>query len=166
MSLIYRYNFSEEITHRILCFSKLYQYDERNDYKEKWEIWCEENNELILKETDRLNKLGYEGEVLDKMYKASRYYFRKKKLEKNIPKRRERYISLSRELLQNIDLYISENLKLEMKPKDMFIRFCEINNELIQKTIIELNEKGFNEKDEINFKIKKTFKNRYFNLTH
>ena len=100
------------------------------------------------------------------MYKASRYYFRKKKLEKNIPKRRERYISLSRELLQNIDLYISENLKLEMKPKDMFIRFCEINNELIQKTIIELNEKGFNEKDEINFKIKKTFKNRYFNLTH
>ena len=138
MSLIYRYNFSEEITHRILCFSKLYQYDERNDYKEKWEIWCEENNELILKETDRLNKLGYEGEVLDKMYKASRYYFRKKKLEKNIPKRRERYISLSRELLQNIDLYISENLKLEMKPKDMFIRFCEINNELIQKTIIEL----------------------------
>ena len=90
MSLIYRYNFSEEITHRILCFSKLYQYDERNDYKEKWEIWCEENNELILKETDRLNKLGYEGEVLDKMYKASRYYFRKKKLEKNIPKRRER----------------------------------------------------------------------------
>jgi hypothetical protein len=166
MSIIYRFNFSEEISHRILCFSKLYQFDERNDYKEKWELWCEMNNELILKETERLKQLGYEGEILEKMYKASRYYFRKKKLEKNIPKKREQYISLSKEFLHQIDMYISENLKLEIKPKDMFIRFCEIYNELIHTTINELNEKGFNDHEEINFKIKKTFKNRYFNLTH
>jgi hypothetical protein len=68
--------------------------------------------------------------------------------------------------LQNIDTYIKENLKLEIKPKDMFIRFCELYNELIQTTITELNKKGFNDREEIDYKIKKTFKNRYFNLTH
>jgi hypothetical protein len=48
----------------------------------------------------------------------------------------------------------------------MFIQFCELYNDLIQTTIKELNEKGFNNRDDINSKIKKTFKNRYFNLTH
>lgn len=166
MSIIYRYNFSENISHRILCFSKLYQFEERADYKEKWDLWCEENNELILQETERLTQLGYEGDILDKMYRSSRYYFRKKKLEKNIPKKREQYISLSKEFLQNIDLYIKENLKLEIKPKDMFIQFCELYADLIQTSIKELNEKGFLDREEIEYKIKKTFKNRYFNLTH
>jgi endo-alpha-1,4-polygalactosaminidase (GH114 family) len=106
MSIIYRFNFSEKISHRILCFSKMYQYEERTFYKEKWDLWCEENNDLILTETERLKQLGYEGDVLDKMYKASRYYFRKKKMEKNIPKKREQYISLSKQILQSIDFYI------------------------------------------------------------
>ena len=163
---IYRYNLSEDISKRILAFSKLYEYEERNDYKEKWELWCEEYNDLILSETERLTQLGYEGDVIDKMYRSSRYYFRKKKLEKNIPKKREQYIPLSKLLLQNIDTYISENIKLVIKPKDMFIQFCEIHNELIQETVKELNEKGFTDRDEIDCKIKKTFKNRYFNLTH
>jgi len=166
MSIIYRYNFTESVSHRILAFSKLYQFEERADYKEKWELWCEENNELILQETKRLIQLGYEGDVLDKMYRSSRYYFRKKKMEKNVPKKRDQYISLSKEFLQNIDTYITDNLKLAIKPKEMFIQFCEIYNELIQTTTKELNEKGYNDREEIDYKIKKTFKNRYFNLTH
>jgi hypothetical protein len=163
---IYRYNLSEDLSKKILAFSKLYEFEERNDYKEKWELWCEENNDLILLESERLTQLGYEGKILDKMFRASRYYFRKKKLEKNIPKKRERYISLSKQLLQNIDTYINENIKLVIKPKDMFIQFCEIYDELIKETIKELNEKGFTDREEIDCKIKKTFKNRYFNLTH
>ena len=166
MSVIYRYNLSENISHRILSFSKLYQFEERADYKEKWDLWCEEHNELILTETERLTQLGYEGDVLDKMYRSSRYYFRKKKMEKNIPKKRDQYISLSKQFLQTIDMYITENLKLEIKPKNMFIQFCQIYSELIQETVKELNEKGFTDREEIDFKIKKTFKNRYFNLTH
>jgi len=166
MSVIYRYNLSENISHRILSFSKLYQFEERADYKEKWDLWCEEHNELILTETERLTQLGYEGDVLDKMYRSSRYYFRKKKMEKIIPKKRDQYISLSKQFLQTIDMYITENLKLEIKPKNMFIQFCQIYSELIQETVKELNEKEFTDREEIDFKIKKTFKNRYFNLTH
>jgi len=166
MTSIYRYNFSEELVHKILCFSKMYQFEERKDYKEKWELWCEENNDCILKETERLTALGYEGDILIKMYKASRYYFRKKKLEKHIPKKREQYISISRELLEKMDTYITDNLKLEKKPKDMFIQFCELYSDFIQLSVDELNEKGYQDRSDIHLKIKKTFKNRYFSLTH
>jgi hypothetical protein len=163
---IYRYKFSPEIVEKILYFSKLNEFAERKDYVEKWNVWCEENALEIQEEENRLIGLGYTGNVLNKMFKSSRYYFRKKTLVKVEPKQRGQYIYLYNELLEKMDEYIHSNISFSIKPQELYIQFCELNNELIQQTIVELIEKNNFQREDIDFKIKKTFKNRYFNITH
>ena len=163
---IYRYKLSPEIVEKILYFSKLNEFVERKEYMEKWNLWCEENSLEIQEEENRLIGLGYTGNVLNKMFKSSRYYFRKKTLVKVEPKQRSQYIYLYNELLEKMDEYINSNISFSIKPQDMYIQFCELNSELIQDTTVELIDKNNFQREDIDFKIKKTFKNRYFNITH
>jgi hypothetical protein len=81
-------------------FSKIHQYDHRKDFKEAWEIWTENNDELIEDEIRRLNNFGYDGDVVDKMFKSARYYFRKKSTEKKEPRKRRSYVGIQSELLE------------------------------------------------------------------
>ena len=163
---IYRYKLSPELVEKILYFSKLHEFEERKDYVENWKLWCEENTLEIQEEEKRLLDLGYTGDVLNKMFKSSRYYFRKKTMIKVEPKQRCQYIYLYGELLEKMDEYILSNISLSIRPQELFIQFCELNSDLIQQTIVELNEKNNFQREDIDFKIKKTFKNRYFNITH
>ena len=163
---IYRFQFSEDITHSILCFSKLHEFEDRKDYQEYWKKWCEENEEMIRLEQERLERLGYQGDMMEKMYRSSRYYFRKKKMEKSVPKERDTYVSISKERLKTIDSFIRENLFLNIKPKDLFIQFLEYYSEWVSEIQEEYIQKGISDKEIIIEKIKKTFKNRYFNITH
>lgn len=163
---IYRYKLSPEIVEKILYFSKLNEFAERTEYMEKWKLWCEENVLEIQEEENRLIGLGYTGNVLNKMFKSSRYYFRKKTLVKVEPKQRGQYIYLYSELLEKMDEYINSNISFSIKPQDMYIHFCELNSQLIQETTVELIDKNNFQREDIDFKIKKTFKNRYFNITH
>jgi len=66
------------------CFSKVHQYDDRHAYKSEWTKWTqqEEIAQAIDVEKRRLQENGYKGDIEDKMFKAGRYYFRKKTLPK------------------------------------------------------------------------------------
>ena len=79
---IYRYKLSIEVMDEITTFSKVHQYDDRHTYKEAWNRWKDDHDDFISAEAERLRRLGYVGSVEDKMYKAGRYYFRKKKHNK------------------------------------------------------------------------------------
>ena len=107
---IYRYKFTNEFTIELYKFSKVHQYDHRKDFKEAWEIWIDDNSNLVDDEVRRLTNLGYDGDVLDKMFKSARYYFRKKSVEKKEPKQRRQYISVNRELLDAMDKHIEQNI--------------------------------------------------------
>jgi hypothetical protein len=87
MSNIYRFNFDNGIVSILKNFSKIHQYDDIETYKESWKLWVDENKETINRETDRLVNSGYEGDVLDKLYKSGRYYFRNKKTTAEKPKK-------------------------------------------------------------------------------
>ena len=65
---IYRYKFTTEFMEELYTFSKIHQYDERQDFKEAWNMWVEDNNELIVEEGRRLENLGYDGDILDKIW--------------------------------------------------------------------------------------------------
>ena len=65
---IYRYKFTDDFTKELYAFSKIHQYDHRKDFKDAWNIWIEENEEIIAKESDvipqsylRLFELGQDG---------------------------------------------------------------------------------------------------------
>lgn len=163
---IYRYKFSAELMEMLYRFSKIHQYDDREEFKEAWNIWIEKNLEEVNNEVRRLDSIGYEGDILDKMFKSARYYFRKKSTEKKAPKERRVYVSCHKDTLDAIDYDIMNELKnnLEYKPADGFNSFCLNNVNVLKNEISHLLEANIDESEEIREKIKKTYKNRYFML--
>ena len=160
---IYRYKFTDEIIIEIHNFAKIHQFDERKDFKDAWNNWIIENDSLISTEVQRLIELGYEGDVIDKMYKSARYYFRKKTTEKKEPNKRRNYIGLQKELLESMDNHIKNNIKNEdYKPSIGFDNFCKENLNLLKIEINKLIHFNITDTQEIKNKIKKTYKNRYF----
>ena len=166
-SIIYRYKFTEEFMEELYKFSKIHQYDDRKDFKEAWKVWTEDNGEIIDIEMRRLLNLGYEGDVLTKMFKSARYYFRKKSPQKKEPKQRRPYISVNRELLDAMDNHIEEKIyNSDYQPKTGFTEFCKENEAILKETITKIFEQGIKDSNLIEDKIKKTYKNRYFMLTN
>ena len=162
---IYRYKFIEEFTSELYKFSKIHQYDHRKDFKEAWNIWVDDNQSLVDEEVRRLSNLGYDGDILDKMFKSARYYFRKKTTEKKEPQKRRVYIGVEKELLEAMDKHIIQNVNnKDYKPSDGFSLFCKENIEILQEEVNRLCKCGLTNHIEIKDKIKKTYKNRYFML--
>lgn len=160
---IYRYKFTNEFTEELFKFSKIHQYDHRKDFKEAWEIWMDNNDDLVDEEVRRLKNLGYEGNVIDKMFKSARYYFRKKSTEKKEPVKRRVYVGTQKELLEEMDLHIKNHINSgDFKPSDGFDEFCKENIDLLKEQVSLLYKTGITDSNEIKAKIKKTYKNRYF----
>ena len=165
-NIIYRFKFTEEFMRELYNFAKIHQYDERKDFKEAWKIWTEDNQDIVYEEIRRLSNLGYDGDVIDKMFKSARYYFRKKSTEKTTPRHRRQYISVPHELLDAMDNHIYENIYNEdYQPKTGFVSFCKLNESIVKETLTKLFEQSIKDSKMIEDKIKKTYKNRYFMLT-
>ena len=160
---IYRYKFTNEFTDELYKFSKVHQYDHRTDFKEAWEVWVEDNSYLVDDEVRRLTNLGYNGDILDKMFKSARYYFRKKSTEKKEPAKRRIYVGTRKDLLEAMDEHIKLNINSgDFKPSDGFDEFCKENVDILKDQVNQLICSGITDSNEIKAKIKKTYKNRYF----
>ena len=161
---IFRFKFSQPFIDEMYVFSKVHQYDSRHDFKDAWNTWTENNSELISNETKRLETMNYQGDIMDKMFKSARYYFRKKSTIKKDPSERGIYVNLDKELLYAMDEHIKRNMStnIKMKPSNSVKEFQQINAEYIkEKTQHLCQEEGFDE-TMVENKIKKTYKNRYF----
>mgnify|MGYP001496947079 CR=1 FL=1 len=164
---IYRYKFSPHIIQLLTEFSKTHQYDPKKVYKESWNDFINDNNEILEREVRRLSNLGYEGDCYDKMYKSARYYFRKKSLTKTEPKQRRKYIACDRDILDAMDNHINtgiNNQGKDFKPSEGYDDFVTSNQNIVIEEITRMIESGFTEKTAIVKKIKKTYKNRYFQI--
>jgi hypothetical protein len=158
---IYRYKFSNLVTEQLFSFSKIHQYDDRASFKDAWKEWIKENNDLVEIEVRRLQNLHYEGDIIDKMFKSARYYFRKKNPCIIEPKKRGTYLTIQKELLDAMDKHISTSL-INTKPSERFDDFCIQSQNILKEEIIRLMNGNSNNAEEIKKKIKKTYKNRYF----
>ena len=164
---IYRYKFTQEFTDEMFKFSKVHQYDHRKDFKDAWNIWLEENDEIVNDEIRRLTNLGYDGNIQDKMFKSAKYYFRKKGTEKKEPIKRKDYIGVQRSMLDAMDKHIISKIVSDVcKPSDCFNEFCKNNIDLLKEEINSLYRNGISDSAEIKQKLKKTYKNRYFLITN
>jgi|688.fasta_scaffold299536_2 hypothetical protein len=184
----FRFEFAEDIMDLIKRFAIVHQYDDRHAYKEHWNIWYNENKEDMEREIDRMNDIGYVGDVKDKMFKAGRYYFRKKNIKKedkeetresevfnNIntlngvtpEKKRRNYITMLEATLVAMDEHIKNSLETdaEFKPSDGYSEFCEKNVLVLRTEIQRMVADNIIDKKDIADKIKKTYKNRYYMIT-
>ena len=78
----YRYKFSKDFLVNLKEFSRIHKFDESQVFKDSWEEWCKTNKTIIEQESNKLKADGYQGDVLVKMYKSARYYFKNKSNEK------------------------------------------------------------------------------------
>jgi len=160
----YRYKFSSEFLVNLKDFARIHKFDESQVFKDSWEEWCKDNKSIVEKESNRLKTEGYTGDVLVKMYKSARYYFKNKSNEKKKAKKRRQYIGLEPEFRDAIDEHITNvSMRQELKPQDGFINFLDNTKygEIIRLEKLRLQSYDFT-KEEINAKFKKTYKNRYF----
>jgi hypothetical protein len=171
---IFRFKLSDDIMSLVTQFSKMHQYDDRHSYKDAWQIWLKDQEELIEREVSRLQLLGYKGDVLDKMFKAGRYYFREKadgekEVEKAIVKKEKRdYIVMDTEVIKAMDVHLTSVIKqIDFKPAKGYAQFCEEQMDLLRREIIRLTQDNANlNKEKLAEKLKKTYKNRYYILTN
>lgn len=188
---IFRFKLSDDIVDKINQFAKIHSRDDRKTYKEEWSKWFNENNAVFEEEIIRLTRLGYIGNVEYKMFNAGRYYFRNKKDNNNNNKeekknyekeeRKEKktrlYISTSKVILDAMDNHIRDTLKdnkLLFTPASGYNEFCKLHIALLADEIKRIYN-TFDKMEHINAndissliiqKIKKTYKNRYFIITH
>ena len=110
-------------------------------------------------------ELGYDGDVVDKMYKAGRYYFRTKKNDKDKKaKKRRAYVSMDTNILEAMDEHIANNINSDdYSPAVGYDKFVEHNQTILMTEIKRLlqEENSLTAKD-ISMKVKKTYKNRYY----
>jgi hypothetical protein len=168
-SQVFRFKFNNELTENIDYFSKLHQHDDRKTYKEAWKKWSEtpEMVAIIMSETERLNRLGYTENINDKMYRSSRYYYRKKNDQ---VKERATFVrsshNVSKDFIILMKNYIeNEKLSNGFSPKNAYNNFLEVNKEFYESEIENLTTNGFSNEDAI-LKIKKTFKNQHYQSIH
>jgi hypothetical protein len=158
---IFRFKLSAEFYNQLVSFSKLHQHDDRITYKHNWDRWVHSNNNIIENESNRLTEQGYTGNIIDKMYKSGRYYYRTKK-PTNEPKKRRKYIAIEPDLIENMDNHIKDNINsTTFKPSYAYDVFTKEYDSVILIEIDKLIENGL-DIEQIKLKIKKTYKNRYF----
>ena len=162
----YRFKFSDGFLNNLMEFSRIHRFDDAIAFKDGWKIWCDENKNLIKEENDVLKAKGYEGDALVKMYKSARYYFKNKSTEKKDAKKRRQYVGLNPEFREAVDVHIeSTSLRQEMKPAEGYINFMDDTKYAVLIGLEKVRLESYNfTKEEITSKLKKTYKNRYFNM--
>jgi hypothetical protein len=152
---IFRYKLSDDTMTLIAKFSKLHQYDDRHAYKNAWTLWLNENRDFVTREEMRLTQLGFIGDVVDKMFKAGRYYFREKKEGKKevvkeevkddekkkekVVKQTRNYIAMNYEFIKAVDTHLTKSIKtIDFKPQTSFIQFVEENKDILQVEVRRL----------------------------
>jgi hypothetical protein len=177
-----RYKFTEKIIDLLSDFAKMHQHEGSKDYKESWQNWIAdpEISRELEEEKCRLIKQGMIGDVLDKLYKSSRYYYRKK-INKNEeqPKERKKYEGLTKEILHKMDAHIireingsidlleDDKLVSRFTPSKSFEMYLEENPNIIEELIPNMSTTAEERRIQTTCaiqRIKKTYKNRFYKI--
>jgi hypothetical protein len=162
--ITFRFKFSANISEAIEEFSNIHKYDDTHDFRDAWDIWKQENENVVEREQRYLTSLGWSGNLEDKMYKSARYYFKNKSTKKKEAKKRRQYVTLDKKFLADMDKHINEVAFTEnMKPAHAYNNFTSRNeySNKMDEQVEYFQNHDWKEVDILN-KIKKTYKNRYF----
>jgi endo-alpha-1,4-polygalactosaminidase (GH114 family) len=185
----HRFVLSNEIIDYLSEFAKIHQFDDRKTFKEEWQSWIkgEEVEPLINEEVKRLTNTGFKGDVLDKMFKSTRYYYRNKSKNNDSSdekKVRKSYETICADILERMDkhihfqinnhakLILDDDTKMStISPAESFNLYLLGNKveilELLQEAKDGSNDGStITKKDveEMIKKYKKTYKNRFYNI--
>jgi hypothetical protein len=182
-----RHTYSEEVVEQLSSFAKVHEYDGRKEFKEAWQKWMEEPDikNMIGSEVSRLTVNGLSGDILDRMYKSARYYYRKKCGGETVtePTVRKEYEGLPRTVLKTIDDYIYSEINRNIAETEKggnhiititaaksFTTYCKLHYDVISDLLPPMNDEdkgNTNMREElkkVTDRLKKTYKNRFYNI--
>lgn len=189
---VFRFKLSTTLFDNIREFARIHQHEDRVTFKDSWKTWCDNNKTMIDDETKRLSDIGFDNNINDKLFRTAKYYFIKKTFKNHTVDNntssqtqsepttqgddhrdannqdKKKYITISRNFLNTISNQIEKNIGNEsFTPSKGFKHFTENFNDNITNEIALIKEKlpGISD-DDCNLKIKKTYKNKYFQYTN
>jgi len=157
-----RFNYTDEISDLLNNFAKEHQNDDRKKFKSEWNEWIKKEyiNEKINTEIKRLENLGLEDDILDRMFKSVKYYYCKKLQNRIKPSCKAKpqikmYTTLSQTILKIMDEHIyiyikketenktknEENQKNTISPAKAYEYFCNENRDALLEEIKEYRRK-------------------------
>lgn len=122
----FRFDFSPSIVKLINDFAFTHQFSNKKTYYDNWHNdWLVKNENEIQKEIERITNEGYVGGIKDKMYKAGRYYFRKKHIKTHNKNK------LSEQIADQVEAKDADAKDVDAKDADVVVTKDNLNN--IQK---------------------------------
>lgn len=182
---VFRYKFNDDVTAVLSKFANDNKSLPKKEYKEHWKNWLNSNEEFVRNERERLTNQGYNNiDVTTKMFRTTKYYLRKNMEKSNTDNNepstnddqfRKKIFFVSKDLLKTMEEHISKAISENISPSKSFQSFAdnyksEIENEIENITTKHTSDTENTEnieqiKSTINEKIKKTYKNKYYNVT-
>jgi hypothetical protein len=175
----HRFTFSDEVSEILMDFARIHQYDERKVYKEAWQVLVqdEDTSPILLKEVETIQQHGYVGDVLDKMFKSTRYYYRKKLIKEssqvNVEKSpRKEYETVPNDLLEDMDKHIKQEIARQLMQQPNTDEALQVlvsratPAKSFEKYYIDYKTRELENNEELidNEKLKKTYKNRFYKI--
>jgi len=185
-----RHDFSEKCKKTLDQFAIMNQNLPRKEFQAEWMKWTNTHEKLFEKESDVLKKNGFEGDIMDKMYKSVRYYHRKKinkKKKKEINQEQEqhnptkKYIRLT-DILHNqmnnhITTYMNKHLKntntnANTNPQEQelisithvqsFHDFLENNREMIVGELVKIKHTKGSLVENMGNKLQRNYRDKFY----
>ena len=151
--MIHRFKCSSELNTKIMEFSDIHKYDDKDTLIEKFSSWIEteEMKTILEKEANFLQRFDYDTPINVKIFKSIKYYYIKKFLKPE-PKKdvKERVVQrLPKELKESIQRDLEEHFKLDpgFRPASTFKDFDYDKN---------ISESA----------VKKCYNNQYYQIKH
>jgi hypothetical protein len=160
-----RFVYTEEITDLLNNFAKEHYKDDKTKFKKEWNDWIkqEEIKEKLNNEIQRLQKLGLQDDIMDRMVKSVKYYYCKKLQNRLKPSSKPKsqvknYTTLSSIILSIMDEHIykfinehceepddqkqkekqpEKQKKKAFSPAEAYEHFCNENKSALLQEIIE-----------------------------
>ena len=164
---VFRFKFDEQLTTIMQEFARVHKHDSRVDFKENFEDWFKSNEESIAREQRRLAEIGFNDDIKNKVFRSIKYYYVKISPNENTSQRirPDKYVQHSREFANISISYINDKCIPQSKsPHNSYIDFIQDHEDDINLEINRLMENNNLSNDDAKSKIKKTFKNHYFQL--
>jgi hypothetical protein len=169
----FHHNFSEAISERFTYFATVHRFDDRKAFKEAWQKWIQEEDVAadIQNEIQTLESNQYVGDILDKMFKSVRYYYRKKPITPKAPATRKEYVALPASVLESMDKHIIETMlqhtdpqttQCDISPAKAFDLYMKQQQQQHQATATSTTDTNQQDQTIDGPKYKKTYKNRFF----
>jgi len=183
-----RHTYSDDLVEELSKFAKIHEYDDRVDFRAAWQTWITEPSiaTRIKEEVKRLEANGFRGDILERMYKSARYYYRTKKNKDadEIVEPRKEYRALSRSILRTMDDHIYSEINNNIVKKEemidqvvsktyaavSFTNYCRLHTTIIKDMLPRYTDRSVSN-DTIRIEVKnvmerakKTYKNRFYKI--